>query len=66
MLIRISVLIAALIIAACITAPTVKPLAGICDQPDPALAMMGTPPESLHMLARSTCLVVGVKVIPNP
>jgi hypothetical protein len=47
-------------------AVTVKPLAGICDQPDPALAMMGTPPQSLHLLVRSTCVVVGVKVVPKP
>lgn len=58
-------LLIALLLTGCVHGVTIKPTAGICDQPDPALAMMGERPESLHLLVKSACVVVGVKIIPN-
>jgi PBP1b-binding outer membrane lipoprotein LpoB len=58
-----AIILVALLLSGC--AAQVKPLVGVCDQPDPVLAMMGEKHESLHLLVRSTCLVAGVKIIPN-
>lgn len=60
------IICAALLLNGCADGIVIKPIAGICDQPDPALAMMGTPPESLHEMVKSTCLVAGAKVLPKP
>jgi hypothetical protein len=60
-----AVIFANLLLSGC-AGVTVRPLAGICDQPDPALAMMGAPPQSLREMALSTCLLVGLKIIPKP
>lgn len=61
-----AILLLALLLTGCVHGVTIKPTAGICDQPDPALAMMGERPERLHLLAKSTCLFAGIKVIPKP
>lgn len=60
-----SVVLLALLMTNCAGA-TIKPTAGICDQPAPALAMVGERPQSLHLLVKSACAMVGIKVIPTP
>jgi hypothetical protein len=47
-------------------AADVRPTVGECSFPDPALAMMGQSPESLHEMVRAFCGLVGVKIVPKP